>query len=102
MPAIGYTSLSKGEVMMYLALAGLNRKAAANEAGVSEGTFRRYMRRYRIKAPRSNAKLTVVDVKEIRLLLEKHSRVQVAKIKGVHRRTIDMIADRETWLHVDV
>ena len=102
MPAAGQVSLDKGEVMMHLVLAGLNRREAANDAGVSESTFRRLMRRYRVKAPRSDAKLSATKVMEILMLLKKHTRAEVAVMIGVHRRTIDQIADRETWVYVVV
>lgn len=100
MPAAGFVSLDKGEVMMYLAIAGLQRRAAASEAGVSERTFRRLMRRYRIKAPKSYAKLTAADAEEIRALLKKHTRAQVAAMKGVHIRTVDQVSNYETWFQI--
>lgn len=91
------SSLDKGEVMMHLALAGLNRRQAARRAGVSERTFRRLMKRYRIQAPRSNAKLSAAKVTRIRALLEKHTQAQVAQIMQVHPLTIGMIGRFETW-----
>jgi transposase len=100
MPAAGVVSLGKGEVMMHLALAGLNRRAAANDAGVSESTFLRAMRRWRIKAPRCNAKLTAEKVRSVRALLEKHTQPEVAAMMQVHPLTIGMIARYQTWYWV--
>jgi len=97
MPPLGHLSLGKADVMMCLALAGLNRHEAARHAGVSERTFRRMMKRHRVQAPRSNAKLTAVKVARIRRLLEKHTQEAVAKMMQVHPLTIGMIGRYETW-----
>lgn len=97
MPAAGFISMDKGEVMMCLALAGLNRSKAAKIGGVSESTFRRMMRRHRVRAPRANAKLTADKVRHIRMLLEKHTQQEVAEMENVHPRTIGMISRYETW-----
>lgn len=100
MPAAGFVSMDKGQVMMCLALAELNRKEAAKIGGISERTFRRMMRRHRVRAPRANAKLSAEKVKRIRLLLEKHSQQEVAAMENVHPHTIGMIARYETWYWV--
>lgn len=97
MPAPGFVSLEKGDVMMCLAIAGLNRGRAAELSGVSERTFRRMMRRYRVRAPKSTIKLSARDVREVRQLLEKHTRQEVADMKGVHVMTIVQIDRRDTW-----
>ena len=97
MPAQGFCSLTKGEVMMCLALADLKRSAAAKLGGVSERTFRRHMRKYRVSAPKSNAKLTAAGAAEVRMLLGKHTQKQVAKLKGVHWRTVQQVGSYQTW-----
>lgn len=51
---------------MYLHLAGHNRALAACRAGVSRATFFNYLRRYKIKAPRCNEKITREDAELIR------------------------------------
>jgi hypothetical protein len=102
MPAPGKYSLSRGEVMMYLALAGLNRGRAAQLAGVSRPTFFRLLRIYRVRAPKATAKLSVSVVENIRAFLGKRPRHELAKENGVHVRTIDKIANYETWYQVDV
>jgi len=97
MPAAGQIALSKGEVMMYLALAELNRTVAAKLAGVSRDTFFRAMRRHRVQAPKPQAKLNQQQVKEARALLGKKSKKQIAAELGVHERTIERLAANETW-----
>lgn len=100
MPAAGACLLSKGDVMMYLSLADLQRSCAAVLAGVSERTFRRYMKRHQVRAPRSDTVLSAADVVEMRALLEKHTQEEVAEIKNVHVRTVGQIERRETWYWV--
>ena len=100
MPLAQQYSLTKGEVIMHLSLAGLNRKRAANDAGISERTLRRLMKCYRLEAPRANAKLSVVKVRKIHVLLEKHSQEEVAGQLNVHPRTVGMVARYETWYWV--
>jgi len=92
-----HSTPSKAEVMMCLAMAGLNRARAAQLAGVSRGHFFRLLRSYRVKAPKATTKLSACDVRDIRLLLEKHTQQEVAVMKGVHIMTIGQIARRETW-----
>lgn len=100
MPAAGYVSLSKGEVLMYLALSGLNRTAAATMAGVSRSGFFRLMKVHRVQAPKPQAILTPNDVRGIRMLLGKHTTEEVARMFSVHKRTIEKIDNYETWYQV--
>lgn len=86
--------------MMYLDLAHLNRRAAAERAGVSEQYFYRLMRRYRIKAPKAHAKLSKKHVVMIRSLLNKHPRRLIAMAMGLHVNTIDQVANYETWYQI--
>jgi len=53
---------------MYLHLAGYNRALAAARAGVSRATIFNAMRRYGIKAPHTQEKLTREDAEIIRTL----------------------------------
>lgn len=101
MPVAGSYRLSRGEVMMYLDLAILNRESAAKMAGVSRCSFYRLLRIYRVKAPKSHAKLNAKKVREIRVFLGKRSRAEIAEIHDVHERTIDQIAMLETWYQVE-
>ena len=94
----GVYLLSKGDVMMYLSLAGLRQSCAAALAGVSLRTFNRAMKRHRVDAPKRSAKLTTMEVREIRELLEKREQKAVAKMKGLHPNTVGNIARYETWL----
>ena len=61
--------LSRGHVVMYLAQAGGHRGRAALLAGVSRSAFQRAMRRYGIRAPRSDAKLGPWDLRIARRLV---------------------------------
>ncbi|MDH5179755.1 MAG: hypothetical protein OEZ39_07480 [Gammaproteobacteria bacterium] len=101
MPAAGKFILSKGEVMMYLALGELNRTLAAAMAGVSRDTFFRAMRKYNVKAPKPQAKLTNKQVNEIRRLRDQYSVRELAEIFNVHKRTIEQLISYETWRQVD-
>lgn len=60
--------LTRGQVLMYLHLAGYNRALAAARAGVSRATIFNAMRRYGIKAPHVAEKLTHADAELIRAL----------------------------------
>jgi len=82
---------------MYLALAVLNRTVAAKLAGVSRDTFFRAMRLHRVHAPKPQAKLDPRKVEEVRALLGKRPRREIALMFGVHERTIDQVANFETW-----
>jgi len=93
-------SLTKGEVMMYLDLAKLNRKAAAEMAGIGQRTFLRLMRAYGVKAPKSHAKLSRKRVVMIRSLLKKHPRRLIAQALELHVNTIDQVANYETWYQI--
>lgn len=101
MPIAGKMLLSKGDVMMYLALARLNRTMAATMAGVSRDTFFRAMRKYRIKAPKPQAKLTSKQVEEIRNLRFNHTAKELAEKYNVHERTIEQLGSYETWRQVN-
>lgn len=100
MPTAGQLTLSKGEVLMYLDLARLNRREAASMAGVARSTFFNAMRRHRVRAPKPQAKLSIQEVRRIRVLLEKHTRADVAVMYCVHPRTIDKLATKATWYSV--
>jgi len=102
MPVAGQVALSKGEVMMYLDIATLNRTVAARLADVSRATFFRAMNTHRVRAPKPQAKLTTKSVKEIKAHIEKKelSRCAIAKMYHVHERTIIQIEERETWYWV--
>lgn len=92
--------LNKAQTMMYLSLANLNRGQAASLAGVSRETFHRCLRDYRIQAPRSNAVLRPERVRGIRKRLARESRASIARSEGVHRDTINRLANFETWYWV--
>ena len=83
--------------MMFLNEARLNRSIAAKMAGVSRVHFHRLMRRYRLSAPVSQAKLSAEKVRKIRSRIGREPRRIVAQSMGVHPRTIDRIANYETW-----
>jgi predicted DNA-binding transcriptional regulator AlpA len=100
MPVAGQIALSKGEVMMYLSIAVLNRTTAAKLAGVSRATFFRAMRVHRVQAPKPQAKLNPQQVAEIRALLGKRTIKQVAQLYRVHEHTIERLAGFETWRQV--
>ena len=89
--------LGKAGLMMFLNEARLNRSVAAKMAGISRMHFYRLMRRYRVSAPVSQAKLTTEKVRKIRARLGNEPRRIVAQSLGVHTRTIDRIANYETW-----
>lgn len=88
----GELKLSKGEVLMNLHLARLNRTSAACLSGVSRGTFFRCMRVYRIQAPKPQWKLDPHDVPLIRELCRSGlTREEVAQKFDVHVNTIDRL-----------
>ncbi len=93
--------LSRGQVLMYLDLADLRRERAASMAGVAKTTFHRHLRRYRIQAPRSQCRLTRLDVAIIRDLYACGlRRADIARQFQVHQRTVDKILDGWTWWSV--
>lgn len=98
MPRRGDLVLSRGQVLMYLHVARFNRTRAASLAGVSRSAYFFHMRRYKIRAPKPQAKLSAGDVSLIKSLLDDGiSRPAVAKKFGVHVRTVEKIASYETW-----
>lgn len=93
-------SLGKGEVMMFLDMADLNRTKAAELAGISRRHFGRVMRQYRVQAPLPTAKLSANRVRNIRKRFGRESHRRIAASEGVHERTIERLANFETWYWV--
>lgn len=89
--------VNKGSVLMHLSIARGNRNLAAKSAEVSERTFRRWMSSCRVKAPRSDIKLSMGMVQSIRDRSGELSRSELARAAGVCERTIDQVLDYETW-----
>ena len=91
--------LSKGQVLMYLALADSNRSRAAELAGVSRRTFHRAMRRYRIQAPRPQARLRREDVRLVRALADSGvPATRIARQLGVSDVAVRKVRDYATWV----
>lgn len=66
---------------MCLHIAGHNRTRAAALAGVSRATFFNALRRWRIRAPRANEKLTKTDLALIRELVSEGLSLRVVAEK---------------------
>jgi len=89
--------LDKCDVLMHLAECGLNRNRAASGAGVTSRTFFRAMKRHRVRAPKSNAKLNGCRVKRIRATLGRVPKADIAKQEKVNVKTITSIERGDTW-----
>ena len=90
--------VTRGDVIMHLSVGGFNRRKAAASAGVSESTFRRWMRGHRVNAPRSDTKLNPVIASQIRDQISLgQSRSSVAAQAGVHPHTVDRVLHGDTW-----
>lgn len=83
---------------MYLSLADGHRARAAELAGVSRRTFLRAMRSYRVRWPRSDAKLNATEVQWARSICAHGLEpARAAKHCGVHVDTIRKALRQETW-----
>jgi DNA invertase Pin-like site-specific DNA recombinase len=93
--------LSRGQVAMYLSLADGHRTRAAELAGVSRRTFLRAMAHYRVRWPRSDAKLNQHQAEAVRELCEMGVRpALLAQRFGVQPETIRRVVRWETWYTV--
>jgi len=93
--------LSRGQVAMYLSLADGHRTRAAELAGVSRRTFLRAMQHYRVRWPRSDAKLRPREVEWARNVCSLGlSPQRAADQLGVHENTVRKALRMDTWLSV--
>lgn len=89
---------SKGELLMYLDLAGLNRAHAAAVAGVSRAGFQAALRAHRVVAPKPQARLTGPQVAAVRAgLAAGVSAAPLARRYGVAPSTVGRIRQGDTW-----
>ncbi len=89
--------LGRGELVMYLDMAGWHRARAAKLAGVSRETFQRRMREHRVRAPRADSRLDPAFVERLRSGLGCLGCATLAETRGVSRSTIARARRRETW-----
>lgn len=92
--------VNKSEVLMHLSISGCHRVKAAASAGVSDRTFRRWMRQARVSVPRSDTKLNTGLVKQMREQRGAYTRPQLSAQCGVSARTVDQVLSNQTWRRV--